>query len=279
MALYIHPENQELLWKIINNNPYVNEMFSKINPTQRSEWFKSIVAKFYTQVENKNLTVDELHMLNKDTLSYMVKYTQNIIAQTQAPTQASPPQLQQQYPVNSRQMQPPQSPSSPQQQYPQQQYPQQQQPQYQYQQQQPTANITDYKSIVEKKEPEAIDFKEKFEDTAIKNMDELVEKHRRERELEMNAFTSQVGASVVPNVAPPQPQKQEPPQQNIHYEVTSVNTPTTTRSDTRPNEDLLILKEFAKQLTEIQETIVSMKKDMTHIMSVLSSDTTRVQGP
>ena len=148
----------------------------------------------------------------------------------------------------------------------------------------PSTNITDYKSIVEKKEPEAIDFKEKFEDTAIKNMEELVEKHRRERELEMSAFTTQAGVGVVPNVAPQtqaQPQIQEPPQQNIRYEIADIERQPP-QTDPRPeqpvNEGIFILKEFAKQLNDIHETIVSMKKDMTHIMSVISSDTTRVQS-
>ena len=34
MALYVHPENQQLLWGLINTNPHMSQIFSKYHPSQ-----------------------------------------------------------------------------------------------------------------------------------------------------------------------------------------------------------------------------------------------------
>ena len=47
MALYIHPENQELLWNIVNQNSFLTAMLSGKTPSQKQEWFKGIIETFY----------------------------------------------------------------------------------------------------------------------------------------------------------------------------------------------------------------------------------------
>ena len=40
MSLFIHPENQELLWNIVNQNPYLVSMLSTQSVEQKQKWFK-----------------------------------------------------------------------------------------------------------------------------------------------------------------------------------------------------------------------------------------------
>lgn len=205
MALYVHPDNQQLLWGIINTNPYMNTIFDKYHPTQKAEWFKSVIETFYKQNQNKELSTTDLHQLNKDTLAYMIQLTQQIppLSNTHMESNTHSPIYQdRQYPPNL----PPATMAAPP--IPSQnlykQLPQTPQPsqfgmpppptsfsrQEQNQYQQPTMKKEpapmEYKSMFEVKKPEPIDFREKIEDGVITNMDELIQKHLREREQELN---------------------------------------------------------------------------------------------
>jgi len=66
MSLYIHKENQEILWRLINKLPYIikNSELSK----HKESIFKEIVGKFYEQNKMIQLSLAELEQLNKDTL-------------------------------------------------------------------------------------------------------------------------------------------------------------------------------------------------------------------
>ena len=161
MSLYIHPENQELLWKIINKNPHINEMFSKLYPVERSTWFKSIIEKFYERIGNRHISPENLNIINKETLSYMIKYSQTVNThkllpepnQSVAYRQQQPQMQQQQQPVYNSYTNDLPSPKREEQII---------QMANQYEK--------EYKTMLEKKDPEPVDFKEKIEDTAIKNM-------------------------------------------------------------------------------------------------------------
>jgi hypothetical protein len=270
MSSYIHPENQELLWKIINKNPHINEMFSKLYPVERSTWFKSIIEKFYERIGNRYISTENLNLINKETLSYMIKYSQTV-------------NTHQLLPESNQNMAPRQ----------QQQQQQQQSQVYEgYSKDLPSAKreekITqmasqyekEYKTLLEKKEPEQIDFKEKIEDTAIKNMEELVEKQKRERELEIQVFpaptdvllttynsTSKVTDTPQELVSSINKQELEPiqikqnPPENIQYEIIN-ETPV-----------MDIMKEFTKQLNEMKETIHSMKQDLEFVVNEIKNKT------
>ena len=65
--IYIHPQNQQLLWNTMNKTP----MFSHMNPQIKDSWFKGIIQQFY----NSNQHVYDaalLQQINKETISYMV---------------------------------------------------------------------------------------------------------------------------------------------------------------------------------------------------------------
>jgi hypothetical protein len=240
MALYVHPDNQQLLWGIINTNPYMNTIFEKYHPTQKAEWFKSVIETFYKQNQNQELSTVDLHQLNKDTLAYMIQLTQQIppLSNTHLESNTHSPIYQdRQYPPNlpptdpipqqnmyqqpsqqsssihqQNMYQPSQQPMHQHQTAPFQQQNMYQQPSQQPMHQQPPSQFgmpptsfsrqqqnpypqpmvkkeptpMEYKSIFEVKKPEPIDFSEKIEDGVITNMDELIQKHLREREQELN---------------------------------------------------------------------------------------------
>ena len=269
MSLYIHPENQELLWKIINKNPHINEMFSKLYPVERSTWFKSIIEKFYERIGNRHISPENLNIINKETLSYMIKYSQTVNThkllpepnQSVAYRQQQPQMQQQQQPVYNSYTNDLPSPKREEQII---------QMANQYEK--------EYKTMLEKKDPEPVDFKEKIEDTAIKNMEELVEKHKRERELEMNSFpastdillttynstskvtdTPQELISSINKQEPDPIQIKENPPENIQYEIVNEN----------PVMD--IIKEFTQQLNEMKETIHSMKQDLENVINEIKN--------
>jgi hypothetical protein len=81
MSLFIHRENQELLWNIINKTQPFIETFKNSHPNSANDWFRSIIQSYY--YENNlhnihNITPATLNTINRNILSYMIsKLKQN----------------------------------------------------------------------------------------------------------------------------------------------------------------------------------------------------------
>ena len=73
MSLYVVPENQELLWNVISKNAYIQDFFAPYNPEKKNEWFKTIIRTFYERYKLQKLTVADLNLVNKETISYMIQ--------------------------------------------------------------------------------------------------------------------------------------------------------------------------------------------------------------
>ena len=67
MSLYIHPENQRVLWTTINK---ANGFQEKRDADQ---WFKQVIAHFYSQNSHRVLGRDDLLKLNRETIEYMIQ--------------------------------------------------------------------------------------------------------------------------------------------------------------------------------------------------------------
>jgi hypothetical protein len=67
-SLYLEKKNQELLWKTINQIPFLDSMefHSKI------KWFKSIIEYFY-DLEPNVKTFDQLKAINIKTIQFMCR--------------------------------------------------------------------------------------------------------------------------------------------------------------------------------------------------------------
>ena len=69
MTLYIHPENQTILWNALSSSP----LFSAFNtlPKRKEDWFRDIIQIFYKN-SKKEINSNELQILNRDTIAYMI---------------------------------------------------------------------------------------------------------------------------------------------------------------------------------------------------------------
>jgi hypothetical protein len=72
MTLYVHPENQTLLWETINKSPLIQQAFqNKYN--EKTEWFRGIVKQVYSSIPvGKSLTRDELQQYNRNTITTLL---------------------------------------------------------------------------------------------------------------------------------------------------------------------------------------------------------------
>ena len=71
MSLFILPENQKLIWNTMNKVPSFQTMDENMTD-DRESWFKNIMQDIYDKNRNRNLSVQELRQLNKETISSMI---------------------------------------------------------------------------------------------------------------------------------------------------------------------------------------------------------------
>ena len=255
MSALIHPENQKIIWNIINSNIYVNDFFQTHTNVSKDKWFRSIIEKFYMQNEGRNLSIEELNNLNKDVLTFMVKSIHSIPPQQSQP----PPQQPQPQPpspsvydnlnqnVYSPQIQtPPYIPNN---------IAEQNNRQFEEKKQ-------EYEQMYAKPVPPEVDFREKEKDTIIENMDELINKHLSEREEQLKelrpTLVNEVN-EVKPVVSMP---KKDESKTDVSNNITfQVNEPSPEPSDETPLKIQIIeLKETMKKL---QESYDELKDNFT----------------
>jgi len=71
MNLYSLPENQKLIWDTISKVQKFQEM-RKHDPKQCDVWFKDIIQTYYDKYQNISLNLNQLKVLNKDTIGFML---------------------------------------------------------------------------------------------------------------------------------------------------------------------------------------------------------------
>jgi hypothetical protein len=159
MALFIQPDNQNILWEMVNRIPLCNTVFpiSGNGSQVKEQWFREIIQECYYSIP-QNITRNELYKINRDVLSRMMKSlvslssinTANIIEG------GGNNRLVNRGELNKQQ----------------------------------TDFVSQYNSMFEIKKPKPIDFSEKIDDDVITNMSELIENQRKMRELEIQEFSS-----------------------------------------------------------------------------------------
>jgi len=73
MSLFVHPENQKIIWNIINGNPYIIRYFESKPQQAKEEWFRKSIEDFYTRIQGKEIDPNELNILNKEVLTSMIQ--------------------------------------------------------------------------------------------------------------------------------------------------------------------------------------------------------------
>jgi hypothetical protein len=165
MALFIQPENQNILWEMVNKLPLCNTVFpisgngSQIKEKEKEQWFREIIQECYYSLP-QNISRNDLYKINRDVLSRMMnnlvslssKNTANII---EGGHNRLDNRLDKRGEINKQ-----------------------------------TEFVSQYNSMFEIQKPKPIDFSEKLDDDVITNMSELIEKQRKMRELEIQEFST-----------------------------------------------------------------------------------------
>ena len=86
----MNENNQNMIWKVINNAPQVITYFKKYPIGAKEQWFRSIIKSVYSQYNGSNIPLKEL---NKRTLDMMLQSLEEPPIQLQP--QLQQPQLQQ----------------------------------------------------------------------------------------------------------------------------------------------------------------------------------------
>jgi len=165
MALFVHPENQKILWNIINGNPFIIRYFESQPQQAKEMWFKQSIEDFYSKIQGKEINPQELNNINKEVLTSMIQSVHLQNPQFSAHNSSIPYQQQEPqntiYNINT----PPVIKDDKQEIF---------NKQFQMRQ-------NEYDSMLQRKVPAEIDFREVSNDEN-KDINELLERERRERE-------------------------------------------------------------------------------------------------
>lgn len=180
MALYIHPENQKLLWNAIIKSPRFISLESK------EIWFKNIIQHFYESNRHVQLNGNALLQLNRDTIQLMMNQLKSMIepaasinvnSNSESFTGSTASRNETLYSDTSRPV-----------------YNKNETRDYILGQKQEmltkqfSSKQQEYNSMLLKETPKDVNFKETQLDTPISNIDELIKKHIMERDAELKKY-------------------------------------------------------------------------------------------
>ena len=236
--LYIHQQNQQILWNTICKTPLIEYI-----PFQyREQWFKSIVQLFYEK--NKQVTdPNVVQGMNKETIQYMINELKRIKTQIQQPqpqTQIQQPQPQTQQSSNTMYMGKNELLERKQ----------------QFANQAFTERQKEYERMFEKPVAPEVNFKEKLDDEPIGNIEELVEKHRREREYELQQFS--------------------PPKLKIENDLSDVIVHVENEKKVKWSDDTLQYNELKSMINDLKIEIMKLKMEVETIKTENQSQNTNV---
>jgi hypothetical protein len=162
MALFIQPENQNILWEMVNKIPLCNTVFpiSGNGSQLKEQWFREIIQECYYSIP-QNITRNDLYKINRDVLSRMMKNLVSLSSKNTANMIDNRLDNNGNNRGNNRGELNKQSDF-----------------------------VSQYNSMFEIQKPKPIDFSEKLDDDVITNMSELIEKQRKMRELEIQEFST-----------------------------------------------------------------------------------------
>jgi len=272
MSLYVVPENQELLWNVINKNQYIDQYFAQFNPEKKHEWFKTIIHSFYEKYKRQKITVTELNSINKETILHMIESIRDRI-NTPIPntTAVSKNEAMPSYqPTSGMSIStPPIVPDT-----------RQDTHVSQFEQRQ-----LEYTAMNKRNEPDQVDFTEKMEDGAISNMDDLIKQQMEQREYDMNNMPApapgQLNTVPLVEVTPVAPLD---PSSNISISINEEDKPTTdviVDKKTVTWQDIVDLQICKDDIAKMRDEMELIRQDMRNqstIIDSLRNDLTKYQG-
>ena len=254
MSLLVHPENQQLIWNIINNNPFVIQFFQSNSHMNKENWFKSTMEHFYNLHRDKNIDKLQLNQLNKEVLTHMIQTlhtsSSNQPVKKEPPIQSQPTSSQQSYNT----IQTPPIPEN---------------NQAQIYQNQFNEKKQEYSSMFDVTKPDDIDFREKETDTVLTNADELLQQQIKERNAYLNIHPSpsvDVSHTTLPDTSVSENIQLVPSTNEPEQHVVNINSKV-----------IDMLSEQQNEIKKLNDLLVSLSKEIQEIKSELSSATTKEQ--
>lgn len=159
MVYFIAKENQDLLWNVAHRNSLIRVFLQQMNQDDKYTWFRNIIGIFYDKYGANELSMQQLQVVNKEIIIYMIQSIQqrkmDVHQNQQSQYIQTPP-----VPANTRQ--------------------EEYTNEFELRQK-------EYQQMLDKKTPNEIDFKEDLEkDEPIQDMKALMQKHMQERENEIS---------------------------------------------------------------------------------------------
>lgn len=172
MALFIHSENQKLLWNIINKIEHFQRFFLPGSQFDPNIWFRNIIQSFYHQNQSKVMNSTELNQLNRIVITHMVENLKQKL-EYREPSLIQQNLLGSQFTRNS-------FIESKEEKY---------NREFKEREQQ-------YHSLLEKPKPPTANFGDTIKDEVISNMDEMMKAHMKQRDEELQALVPKKGLVI-----------------------------------------------------------------------------------
>ena len=174
MAIFIKKENQQILWKTIQNIELFHQVL--LEP-QKPLWFKQIIGLFYEKYRDTRLSRLDLENLNRQVIEYMVNSLKQMMISppTTAPIQNRKQVSFQEDTRGLLDFRPEFSSANL----------EKKAIQSQQYVSEFSARQQEYEQMMKRDTPPDVEFRKEPVDAAIKNMDELLEKQRKIRELDI----------------------------------------------------------------------------------------------
>jgi hypothetical protein len=229
MALFIQPENQNILWEMVNKIPLCNTVFStgsgSGSQNEKQIWFKKIIEDFYKRLP-PNISRNDLYQINREVLAAMMKSLGELYSVKQNTMDRGIfSRLDNNNTIETNKTE------------------------YEIRQSQ-------YKSMFEIQKPTQIDFSEKLDDDVITNMEELIEKQKKLRELDYQQLLPiQKDQNIKVNILEDVPKESIQPQtikplKQVHFDL--------------PQEQIK-----KDELSEINQKMENMEKKINQIFELL----------
>jgi hypothetical protein len=171
MALFIQPENQNILWEMVNKIPLCNSVFpagsgsGSASQIEKQNWFKRIIEDFYKRIP-PNISRNDLYKINREVLAAMMKSLGELsLTKQNTIDRGIFSRLDNNNTIETKKTD------------------------YEIRQAQ-------YTNMFEIQKPKAIDFSEKLDDDVITNMNELIENQRKMRELDLQQFAPKPNEAI-----------------------------------------------------------------------------------
>ena len=239
MSLFIHKENQEILWKHISQTEVFHRAFAQRPQYESNEWFRNVIHLFYQeslrqQIESKAA----LTAFNRNVLGYMIQDLTKRSA-----TKPEHPLLNDRMVMNN--YQPPKTKEDV------------------FYSQEFSQRQNDYNELLKKPEPPKVSFGETVRDEVITNMDELIQQQMRMREQMMVAPAQSASNSSLSSAAKIHIHNDESAK-TVTWKEPVIELPATI-----PTPTVDLLNGMKTELGELRNQVVELRSILIHMYNIV----------